>query len=923
MHVQIHYLKANFILTIFSLFFLISDARTQNLDPPFPRIGQLYFYWEGANAETWKNHDLVAIRHEMGNFAKNIKEKNPDVLLLAANGLITNGVIKDITKKDVPEEWIVHYDNFEIPPKLWSQYLMNLTNECPEAEYIYGRQKFNEFLAQLSFEHTNWDYFDGIYFDAWILALRWMGYETDRLDLDYDGKADGAGVAESRWSQGNKTLINNLRVLINKPIICHEAGQSYFLNGNAFEFWSQLGNPVKGRAWNMSQALSMLNNCVSPSFNYANSEAEGTGAVFRADFTSAQIVGAFFGHDEGTFAHRWTFLHDEYEGNLGYPTSSPETIGTGLWIRYFDNGVLISNISGLPKVVNANQLTGGLYYRFRGNQSPDFNNGYPVDNNHPIILEEFDGIMLFKQPTTLVTPIIIDNVKYNMTTIGQSPARYDGSWTQSKKGNQAYSFRYGWDSYAYFHAYSPPGDGGNTATYNPKINIPGEFEVFEWHGQLESGLNVASNVPYEIIHNNGTFRGTIDQTKNREQWNSLGVYHFEQGRFGYVKITNDANGYVISDAIKFVCTKSTPPPPPRMPPNPPRNFGLESRTENSITLSWQSPSPASDGNVASYYKIIRDDVSLGTTYETNYTDVGLESYTTYNYKIYSVDDIGQMSLTAATGSFNTGGDEIPPEIKSVRTLSLNTVEVVFSEAIETGSAENINNYSINYDISINQAQLQSDTKSVYLQTSTHTAGQSYTLTINNIIDRAPAQNVIAPNTTISYTAVDNIFISISADNKYELYVNGNFVGEGNNWWDAESYVVPLVLEKNLIAVKGMDIGDEAGLVVEIKLSGKTLVSDDTWKFSAENTDNWQASDFNDNSWSRAVSYGEHGSPDALPWGGTPNGGIVSGLSTDKGIKWIWSNDFVGDDIVYFRFKFSLEGDMTPPAQPQGVTVTTP
>jgi hypothetical protein len=45
---------------------------------------------------------------------------------------------------------------------------------------------------------------------------------------------------------------------------------------------------------------------------------------------------------------------------------------------------------------------------------------------------------------------------------------------------------------------------------------------------------------------------TIDQARNFGKWNSLGTYIFRQGSAGYVELSNNTGGIVISDAIKFV-----------------------------------------------------------------------------------------------------------------------------------------------------------------------------------------------------------------------------------------------------------------------------------------------------------------------------------------------------------------------------------
>jgi hypothetical protein len=502
------------------------------------------FYDPGsAGPDAWKAHDLVAIRYYFPQGAADIKAANPDVILLAANDDLEGSSIAESTGKELPEGWYIHDDEGNRLP-FWRGYISNLTEVAISSDYLYGPQRFNQFLPQYLDEHTDWSLFDGTLFDTWYSSLQWYVPDMDRIDLDGDGIADGAELVESRWRQGKRALVSNLRAYTEKPILAHEAGEA-FLNGNAFEFWTQ--ETIASRSWNMGQALRLLEEAVPPQLNYANSEAPGSGPVFRADFTSAQIVGAFFGHDEGTFAHRWTYLHDEYLADLGYPTSDPSQLEGGLWIRYFDGGVIISNLSGEEKSLASADLVGGPYYRFRGNQAPDFNDGTLFSEVH---FAPLDGILLLKEPKTLITPIIIDNVAHNMTTIGQEPVRYSQGWTQARYGPSGYALGYGWDEFASpFAQTSEPG----TATYSPIISVPGDYEIFEWHPDLQAdGQGEPCNaLTVEIHHAEGTTVRTFDQSVGSGQWNSLGIFPLEQDNPTSVVLHAPGGCVASSDAVKF------------------------------------------------------------------------------------------------------------------------------------------------------------------------------------------------------------------------------------------------------------------------------------------------------------------------------------------------------------------------------------
>ena len=759
------------ILCVFSLW--PTEIWAQNFNPPYPRIGQITFYPLGNGAYIWKDHDMAIIRYIYGGFARDIKAINPDVILLATN----DDMVEEYGT--YPDEWYMRYAD-GTKYQVWGEaYMMDITNDCPVVDGGYGPQKFNEFLASNLVAKTNWTYFDGTFFDYWA---RQLWYNAHKVDLNRDGVADGSTIVNRKWEQGNVSLIENYRDLSNKPIMAHEGGQTY-LNGNGFEFWTQA--TTEARKHNINMALDLLEKGVSPQLNYANSEAEESGAVYRCDFTSAQIVGAFFGHDEGTAAHRWTFLHDDYMANLGYPTSSAQELVDDVWVRYFDHGVLISNISGQSKTITSSQLSGGPYWRFKGSQDAAFNDGSAFSS---VTFEAFDGIMLFKQPTTLITPIVCDNVSYNATSIGQRKASYSGSWTQTTDGKHYYGMGYAWDQWGSFYAYSQPGNGENTATYNPRINVAGNYEIFEWHGWHGKTATVhqeATNVPYTIaIGQSVISSGTIDQTRNYGQWNSLGSFSLPVGSEVKVVLTNKANGLVLSDAIQFVYQGNSSQ--ETTPPNSPENLQATSTGMHSISLSWSPPSQASDGDVASYYNVYRNGSFLGASNETSYVDEGLAENTSFTYSIYAVDDAGNTSSSAASGTFSTTVDEVPPVISTIVILSPTLVKVIYSEAVEAVSAQNTDNYAIDKGITISQAVLQDNLTTVHLTTSKHSVGNLYTIVINNVKDRSAVSNVIASASSETYVGIGE---SVTITNISRTGYITDYVYEGSNYYNDRDYTI--------------------------------------------------------------------------------------------------------------------------------------
>jgi hypothetical protein len=97
--------------------------------------------------------------------------------------------------------------------------------------------------------------------------------------------------------------------------------------------------------------------------------------------------------------------------------------------------------------------------------------------------------------------------------------------------------------------YSPDGDA--KAIFTPKIVKAGQYKVFEWHGADPQGDH-ATDAPYTINYAGGSKTIKINLDENIGQWNLLGTFRFKAGTGGNVTISNNANGNVVADAIKFV-----------------------------------------------------------------------------------------------------------------------------------------------------------------------------------------------------------------------------------------------------------------------------------------------------------------------------------------------------------------------------------
>jgi hypothetical protein len=191
--------------------------------------------------------------------------------------------------------------------------------------------------------------------------------------------------------------------------------------------------------------------------------------------------------------------------------------------------------------------------------------------------------------------------------------------------------------------------------------------------------------------------------------------------------------------------------PDTTPPSSPQNLTATAVSESQIDLTWE---PASDPESGiDHYNIYRDDFKVGESDPASYTDTGLLEGITYTYEISAVNGMGLESPRSQPASATTLADIISPAILSVTALSATQVDVVFSESVEEASAQDEANYGIDHGIELFAANLDPNLTTVHLMTSQHAEGLTYTITVNDVRDRASTPNTIAPNSTAQYQVI--------------------------------------------------------------------------------------------------------------------------------------------------------------------------
>jgi hypothetical protein len=578
--------RGRFILALLiglSLLFLpiawIKHAPFLTLDPPsasadtdscwdpvkghcYPR--RMIYHFGEAPAEWYAKFDISISGVEY----EKTKEINPTTLTFARRDW--NGWEID---ENAPQEWYVRDTEGQIVDMSYGQ-LLDISDYSGRSP-AYDNLKYNEYIIEDTIQRTSDPIYDGFFCQGvWDHP-----YGTENVDLDGNGINDwdehGRDWLEEVWLAGVHKAVEGVAQNF------AQNGKYLILNSGRFHDFE----------WENSNGLMLEHNGCMYSFRWFTGQYKDWMSVApephlllndgwgesKDEFTRMRFLlgitlygdGYFSFSESGSGEHNYLGYYDEYDINLGWPTSEMQLVKSrsgaennqGVYVRFFDYGAVIVNVDEVAQTVtdaDIQSVSGyeGPYYRFQGGQDPQVNNGTLFDQVDLSGSADGDGyigdaILLTKTPTTMVTDLYIDDTHQN-TSPGSQPAQLTGDWIQddcecvdSAWTQGCKSWREQWDL-----AYTQPGD--KHATYTPTIHVPGQYEVFEWHGNIIDA-DEASNVQYTLLHAGGSQSFTVNQQENQGQWNSLGVFDFEGGTTGNITISaQGANGVVIADGFMFV-----------------------------------------------------------------------------------------------------------------------------------------------------------------------------------------------------------------------------------------------------------------------------------------------------------------------------------------------------------------------------------
>jgi N-acetylmuramoyl-L-alanine amidase len=136
-----------------------------------------------------------------------------------------------------------------------------------------------------------------------------------------------------------------------------------------------------------------------------------------------------------------------------------------------------------------------------------------------------------------------------------------------------------------------PGSGSFSVTWPFPASQAGRYDVF---ARWSAGPNRATNANYQVSSNAGRSSTPVNQKANGGTWQSLGSFDFQPGKGQGVTLTDQADGVVVADAIRFVGPQGAAPPAAAQPqPNP---------APSQQTAVVPAPAPTPTSNDARFFQ---------------------------------------------------------------------------------------------------------------------------------------------------------------------------------------------------------------------------------------------------------------------------------------------------------------------------------
>jgi hypothetical protein len=349
------------------------------------------------------------------------------------------------------------------------------------------------------------------------------------------------------------------------------------------------------------------------------------------DFTAEVIITVIIDDPNATYAGSWLTWSgrpDEYQGGFHYTlqgigadtaTFTPTITSVGNYNVYAWWTAHSNRATNAPYTIcyNGGSQSDTVYVnqRINGGQWVYLGNYYLTvgTDNYVVLSDNADGI------------VAADALKFES---GSPPAPPTAPYPIVDDANSTTTFLGNWplwsgqpDEYQGGFHYTLKGTGADTATFVTTIPSDGDYNVYAWWTAYS---NRATNAPYTIYYNGGGQSETVrvNQQANGGQWVYLGNYYFTAGTDNYVVVSDNADGIVVADAVKFE------PGDPPAPPTPPYPIVDDLAATTAFSGNWSIWSGQPDEYQGGFHYTLKGTGADTATFVTTIPSDG-------NYNVYA------------------------------------------------------------------------------------------------------------------------------------------------------------------------------------------------------------------------------------------------------------------------------------------------
>ena len=347
-----------------------------------------------ATRETLMKYDLLVLPILAQDYNKDFlieaRKKNPDIILLAYvptvswNSVWDQHKIYQDFKKGIKSSWWLKDANGK-QISIW-----------PGTQALDLTGDWGTYLANWTVDTllTN-NYWDGVFYDEVSAEIDWIA----DVDLDRDGKADSAAVANEAWTQGLINLFSRTRGKIgtDKMIVMNGSSNTRLLpyvNGRMYESfptpWESGGN------WNTltNRYIEQESKVSYDPIFVINGNTNNTGnstdyQKMRFGLSTTLLSNGYFGFDFGDQNHGQAWYYDEYDIALGQPSEEAQQLSSGVWERDFEQGKTLVNPTTSTQTIKLD----GDYEKISGTQDQKTNDGRITSS---VSLPSEDGLILLR-----------------------------------------------------------------------------------------------------------------------------------------------------------------------------------------------------------------------------------------------------------------------------------------------------------------------------------------------------------------------------------------------------------------------------------------------------------------------------------------------------------------------------------------------